>query len=176
MVDTLKICKVRSVKTPIRGTSVAAGIDFFVPIDIDEKTMSEKCALTGCTPKIRYADNKMTEIVLKPGQSVMIPSGIKMKIPNGFALAFMNKSGVGAKKQLTRLAELVDQDYEGEVHINVVNCGDRVQTIAAGDKIIQGVLIPMNYAAIEEINTVEELYADSESARGEGGFGSTGTK
>lgn len=56
----------------------------------------------------------------------MIPSGIKMKVMPGYALVFMNKSGVGAKQQLDVLASVVDEDYEGEVHINLVNNGNRV--------------------------------------------------
>ena len=48
MQDTLKICKVRDVKTPCRAHSGDAGIDFFVPIDINMQTMAEKCKVTGC--------------------------------------------------------------------------------------------------------------------------------
>lgn len=175
--QTLKYVKIREVKSPVRGTSCAAGIDFFVPEDIDNVTMDAKCGITGCRPEIEYTpDWRMSSITLKPGESVMIPSGIKMKVPEGHALAFMNKSGIGAKKQLDRLAELVDCDYEGEVHINIVNNGNCDQVIHAGDKIIQGVIIPVNFAEPEEIGTEDELYRGSNSARGEGGFGSTGTK
>ena len=71
---------------------------------------------------------------------------------------------------------VVDEDYEGEVHINLVNSGKNVQYIEAGDKIVQGLILPINYAMPEEIGTVEELYVGSDSYRGEGGFGSTGTK
>ena len=99
-----------------------------------------------------------------------------MKVPSGHALVFMNKSGIGAKKQLDVLACVIDEDYEGEVHINLVNSGKNVQYIEAGDKIVQGLILPINYAMPEEIGTVEELYAGSDSSRGEGGFGSTGTK
>ena len=88
----------------------------------------------------------------------------------------MNKSGVGAKKQLDVLACLVDEDYEGEVHINLVNNGNKVQTVNAGDKIVQGVLLKMNYAMPEEVESEEKLFANSTSARGEGGFGSTDSK
>ena len=104
----------------------------------------------------------------------MIPSGIKMKVPDGYALAFMNKSGVGAKKQLDRLAELVDCDYEGEIHINVVNNGNREQEIKAGDKIIQGVIIPVSFIMPEEVENEEVLFSGSTSERKENGFGSTG--
>lgn len=178
MSGTLRFCKVRDVKSPVRGTAVAAGVDFFVPEDLTREVMDEKFNVTGCRPyETTYDDSgKLVKIVLTPGQSIMIPSGIKLNIPHGYALAFMNKSGIGAKKQLDRLAELVDEDYQGEVHINVINNGCSTQVICAGDKIIQGVLIPVSYAVPEEVRTVDELYADMTSARGEGGFGSTGTK
>ncbi len=175
--ETLKYTKVREVKSPIRGTSVAAGIDFFVPTSIDKETFESKCKTTGCSLRCEYnSNNVLTKIELQPGESAMIPSGIKMKVPHGHALVFMNKSGVGAKKQLDVLACVIDEDYEGEVHINLVNTGAKVQIIEAGDKIVQGLILPINYAMPEEIGTVEELYAGSDSSRGEGGFGSTGTK
>lgn len=175
--ETLKYTKVREVKSPVRGTSVAAGIDFFVPTSIDKKTFESKCKTTGCDVFCEYDENEnLVKIILHPGESVMIPSGIKMKVPRGHALVFMNKSGIGAKKQLDVLACVIDEDYEGEVHINLVNSGKNVQCIEAGDKIVQGLILPINYAMPEEIGTIEELYAGSDSSRGEGGFGSTGTK
>lgn len=107
--EVLKYCKVREVKSPCRGTSVAGGIDFFVPTNIDVDTFAEKCNITRCHPSYTLDDNyNIKAIELQPGQSVMIPSGIKMKIPDGYALVFMNKSGVGVKKQLDVLACLVD--------------------------------------------------------------------
>lgn len=175
--ETLKYCKVREVKSPVRGTSVAAGIDFFVPTDISVDDFLKKCEVTGCGPGYTTNDEgHVAKIILRPGDSVMIPSGIKMRIMDGWALVFMNKSGIGAKKQLAVLACVVDQDYEGEVHINLVNAGNDIQTISAGDKIVQGVLLPMNYAIPEEVENEEVLFANSKSIRGEGGFGSTGTK
>jgi len=175
--ETLKYCKVRNVKSPVRGTPVAGGIDFFVPTDIDQETFLSKCDLTKDYVNIDVDENgNVKTITLKPGQSVMIPSGIKMKIMDGWALVFMNKSGIGVKKQLDVLACLVDQDYEGEVHISLVNNGLNTQYINAGDKIVQGVLLPMNYAIPEEVENEEVLFANSDSTRGQGGFGSTGTK
>ena len=103
--ETLKYTKIREVKSPVRGTSVAAGIDFFVPTSIDKKTFESKCKTTGCDVFCEYDENEnLVKIILHPGESVMIPSGIKMKVPRGHALVFMNKSGIGAKKQLDVLA------------------------------------------------------------------------
>lgn len=175
--ETLKYCKVREVKSPVRGTSVAAGIDFFIPTNISVDTFAEKCRITNCYPEYNLTDDGfIKDIMIRPGESVMIPSGIKMKIMDGWALVFMNKSGIGVKKQLSVLACVIDQDYEGEVHINLVNTGNEIQVISAGDKIVQGVLIPMNYAVPEEVENEELLYKNSNSERKDNGFGSTGAR
>ena len=98
---TFNYCKVRKVKSPVRGTSVAAGIDFFIPEDISDVDWSEKCKVTKRHPITMFNDDHiLTTIILAPGDSVMIPSGIKMKLPDGYAMIMMNKSGVGAKRQV----------------------------------------------------------------------------
>ncbi len=143
----MKILKVRDVKTPSRGTSQSAGIDFYVPNDF---------------PGVHF---------LAPGQAVNIPSGIKAEIPKGFVLIAFNKSGVALKKGLTVGACVVDEDYQGEIHLHVYNSSDYVTQIEPGEKLMQFVLLPTYYC---EITEVAELF-NSESERGTGGFGSTGT-
>lgn len=149
----VKMSKTRSVKVPQRANSGAdAGIDFFVPDDFVAQT-------------------------LQPGQSVKIPAGIKVEVPAGYALVFFNKSGVAAKRSLIVGACVIDHGYSGEVHINMINAGDVEQTIVPGEKIVQGILIPV--VTFETIEVPEEeLYASIHVAgsRGAGGFGSTGTK
>jgi len=76
MLFKMKVQKLRNVKTPSRGTSASAGIDFYVPEDFETTT-------------------------LKPGQSVLIPSGIRVQIPRGYALIAFNKSGVAVKQGLS---------------------------------------------------------------------------
>ena len=149
----VKMSKTRSVKVPQRANSGAdAGIDFFVPDDFVAQT-------------------------LQPGQSVKIPAGIKVEVPAGYALVFFNKSGVAAKRSLIVGACVIDHGYSGEVHINMINAGEVEQTIVPGEKIVQGILIPV--ITFETIEVPEdELYASIHVAgsRGAGGFGSTGTK
>jgi len=118
-------CKIRKVKSPNRGTSKAAGIDFYVPEDLPSETINEKAKITGCVPKmiVDGSTGLVMSIFLDPGQSIMIPSGLKVRVPEGHALVFKNKSGIGCKKQLDVLACVIDEDYQGEVHINVVNAG-----------------------------------------------------
>lgn len=147
----MKICKIRKVKTPVRGTPLSAGLDFFVPDDF---------------PGTHY---------LVPGDAVNVPSGIKVKVPHGYALVFMNKSGVAVKKGLQVGACVVDEDYQGEVHLHVRNTTPEVQSIQPGEKLVQALLIPVSYEGIEEVLDPLELY-EEKTQRGEGGFGSTGTE
>tara|TARA_B100001057_G_scaffold500649_1_gene616888 strand:+ start:1155 stop:1589 length:435 start_codon:yes stop_codon:yes gene_type:complete len=144
----MKISKVREVKTPTRGTNQSAGIDFFVPFGFYEN--------------------------LKPGKSCLIPSGIKANVPENHALIAFNKSGVAVKKNLHVGACVVDEDYQGEIHINLTNVGDENVSIESGEKIIQFVLVPVSYAGLELVD--EEGLFESATERGSGGFGSTGTR
>ena len=143
----MKIKKIRDVKTPSRGTQDSAGIDFYVPDDYIQETKT-----------------------LQPGESVLIPSGIKANVPDGYGLVAMNKSGVATKQGLTYGAQLVDPDYTGEIHIHVFNVSDKPQTIQPGQKIMQFVLIPINF---ENVELVDEL-PEKQTTRGDKGFGSTG--
>ena len=99
--ETLKYCKVREVKSPNRANAYDAGIDFYIPTDLDVDTFNSKCDVT--KNHVNYTltnDYKIKDITLHPGESVLIPSGIHVKIPHGYALIFMNKSGVASKKHL----------------------------------------------------------------------------
>jgi dUTP pyrophosphatase len=160
----MKILKVRSVKTPTRANSNDAGIDFFVPTDFYIKDGED---LT------RVASSGYT---LDPGLSILIPSGIKVNVPKGHALIAFNKSGVSVKKNIIVGACVIDESYQGEIHFDLKNVGYKPAHIQAGDKILQFILLPINYSQTEEVNSVEELYEGVVTARGEGGFGSTGTK
>jgi dUTP pyrophosphatase len=147
----MKFLKITEVKSPNRGTPQSAGIDLFVP-------------------------ESFQTVALEPGKSVLIPSGLKVNVPEGYALVCMNKSGIATKKSLLVGACVIDEDYQGEIHIHLINAGTQVQTIFPGDKIIQVVLVPVAYTNIEIVSTEEELWDGKVTKRGEGGFGSTGTK
>ena len=144
----MKISKIRDVKTPVRGTSQSAGIDFFVPSGMQE--------------------------TLGPGKSCLVPSGIKANVPKGHALIAFNKSGVAVKKNLHVGACVVDEDYQGEIHINLTNVGNETVYIEPGEKIIQFVLVPISYGDVVVVE--ESILFDEITERGSGGFGSTGTK
>ena len=175
--ENLKYLKVRKVKNPNRNHYDDAGIDIFVPEDLTYDQMQEKFETTGCHIGLSFAeDNKtITEFRLEPGESVLIPSGLKFNVPKGYAVIAFNKSGIAAKRSLDIGSSVVDESYTGEVHIYLHNVSNKRQTIKAGEKIVQFLVIPINYCELEESNSVEELYFGKEnSGRGEGGFGSTG--
>lgn len=174
--ETLKYTKVRKVKSPIRAHTEDAGIDFYVPEDLHTEQLIEKCNVTGDQLEIDSENDVISAIHLKPGQSVLIPSGIHVKVPFGYMLVYMNKSGVASKRHLHVGACVVDCGYEGECHINLTNVGTTDSIIAAGDKIVQAILLPISTVNTEEVASLEELYKDSTSERGAGGFGSSGTK
>lgn len=174
---TLKYCKTRKVKSPMRAHPFDAGIDLYVPEDLTSDVMKEKLAVVKEDIEIEYGDDGFIKTMkLNPGQSILIPTGLHVKVPDGYALILFNKSGVATKRHLHVGACVIDQNYEGECHINLTNVGNEAMVIEAGDKITQGIILPINYAITEEIESVEKLYAGSDHDRGTGGFGSSGTK
>ena len=174
--EKLQYCKVREVKSPCRAHPFDAGIDFFVPTNLDVATFRAKCEVTKDFVEIVEENGIVKKMILKPGQSVLIPSGIKVKVPENMMLQFTNKSGIASKRHLIVGANVVDTFYEGECHINLHNVGTTEQTIEAGDKIVQGILIPVACYETEDLGNAETLYHNQDSTRGEGGFGSSGTK
>ena len=168
----MKFSKVRKVKAPTRGTDLSAGIDFYVPEFTEDfkETLFEKNL-----NDISFEDlHKKNEIILKPNCKILIPSGIKVNFNDNVprVLIAFNKSGVASKLGLDVLACVIDQDYQGEIHINLTNTTKKVVKIKPNDKIVQCVMLPVFYEKIEEVN-VDELYLEA-TCRGEGGFGSTG--
>lgn len=145
----MKFAKIRDVKSPCRGHANDAGIDFFVPNDFEP-------------------------VVLAPHESINIPSGIKAAIPSGYALIAFNKSGVAVKKGLDVGASVIDESYQGELHLHMTNTTNDYVTINPGEKIVQFILLPVNYEMPEEVS--EDSLFTEKSERGEGGFGSTGVE
>ncbi len=110
------------------------------------------------------------EIAVKPGERVLVPTGLAIAIPQGFEIQVRPRSGWAIRDGIGVLNSpgTVDADYRGEVKIILVNLGQESVTIKDQDRIAQWVLCPVVQAAWEQ---VEEL--DS-TERGTGGFGSTG--
>ena len=171
--STVKFLKVRDVKSPLRGTNEAAGIDFYVPNYNEQFENDFKAKNTN----IKYEVGKFNMIIfLAPGDRVLIPSGVHTWMEPGTALIAANKSGVATKKGLVFGAQVVDSDYAGEVHISVINTSNDIVKIETGDKLIQFIHTPVLLSPVEEVDkaTFDSLHDKSE--RGTGGFGSTGTK
>lgn len=170
----LGIAKIGKVKTPHRANYVDAGIDFFVPEDLRQEDLNEK-TLEAAEFKFD-ADGFVEWMRVRPGHGVLIPARIKVEVPVGYALIFMNKSGVATKHDLLVGSSVVDCGYAGQVHIDLHNVGQAHQVISAGQKLVQGLLIPVTPVQVTEVGE-DELYADfpNLSNRGAGGFGSTGS-
>ena len=132
-------------KVPTRGSEYAAGYDLYAATDYD--------------------------IEIAPHSTVKIGTGISVELPNGIFGAIFARSGLATKKGLrpANCVGVCDSDYRGEYIVPMHNDTDEVMTIASGERIAQ--LIVMPFVGIE-FNIVDEL---TETKRGDGGFGSTGS-
>jgi dUTP pyrophosphatase len=167
----MKVAKVREVKTPERGTKLSAGIDMFVPVFNTSFIRDYKEINRGVAPLQEMKQNKT--ITLSPHQRVLIPSGIKVNFEGEpKVLIAFNKSGVTTKQGLAMMAEVIDQDYQGEIFISMVNSSNEFVKIKENQKITQFILMPVFYDKIEFVD--EKNIHPKESERGENGFGHTG--
>ena len=116
--------------------------------------------------------NNDEPIVLAPLGRAMVPTGLFLEIPSGYEVQVRPRSGLAAKKGVTVLNApgTIDADYRGEVCVILVNLSDAEFVIEKGERIAQLVL------ARHETIEWDETDALAASGRGEGGFGSTGTK
>lgn len=110
------------------------------------------------------------DIILQPQKRVLVPTGIFAEIPEGFELQIRPRSGLAAKNGVTVLNTpgTIDSDYRGEICIILINLGENDFMIHNGDRIAQAIIAPViqcDFVKVEKLN---------ETARGEGGFGSTG--
>ena len=119
----------------------------------------------------------ISHIELEPHAKINIPSGIHVNLPENVFLKIENKSGISSKRGLSFLASVIDVDYQGEIHINVVNTGNLPVMIHAGEKIVQALpLFQPQMKNVIEFSSLDELYENKNSNRGAGGFGSSGEK
>jgi len=126
---------------PTRATAGSAGYDFDAPFDFE----------------------------IEAGQSIKIPTGIRVNMRDGWFLAIVPRSGLGFKYKL-RLANtvgIIDQDYyysdnEGHIFIKLCNEGDKTVSIRSGDGIVQGIFLPYGLCDYDDVTSIRN-----------GGFGST---
>jgi dUTP diphosphatase len=116
--------------------------------------------------------NLEQEVILKPLERKLIPTGLFMELPEGFEAQIRPRSGLALKKGISVLNTpgTIDADYRGEIGIILVNLSDEKFVVEHGERICQMVI---NKVETIQWNQVESL---DESERGEGGFGHTGTK
>ena len=111
-------------------------------------------------------------MVLKPGERALVPTGMAMALPAGYEAQIRPRSGLAYKHGITCLNTpgTIDADYRGEVKVLLINHGDEAFTINRGERIAQMVIAPITQPAFERVTEL------SDTARGAGGFGSTGVK
>lgn len=131
---------------PTYGTPCAAGADLYACLD--------------------------APVTVQPGQTVMIPLGFAVELPEGYAGFVFARSGLATRRDLAPANKvgIIDSDYRGECMVPLHNHGEKPQTVEHGERIAQMAILP--YLAVEFFET-ETL---SDTARGTGGFGSTGNK
>ena len=146
MMREVKVKKLyENAKLPVYGTEFSAGADLCACLD--------------------------APVTLAPNETRLIPIGIAVEIPAGYAGLVYARSGLASKRGLAPANKVgvVDSDYRGEFFVPLHNHGAVPQTIEPGDRIAQMILTPYLTANFIEADTL------SDTVRGEGGFGSTGT-
>ncbi len=143
----VRVKKLReNAKLPVYGTAYSAGADLCACLD--------------------------APVTLMPGETRLIPIGISMEIPEGYAGLVFARSGLASKRDLAPANKVgvIDSDYRGEFFVPLHNHGAQPQTVAHGERIAQMILMPYLTAQFVETQTL------SDTERGAGGFGSTGTR
>lgn len=176
--NKITFTKVREVKSPQQAYNYPAGTDIFIP----DYTRQFRDDLVAKNPNngdyeltVAPSLDSMT-ITIMPHGRINIPSGIKVDIEDkNTCLLVANKSGVASKKGLDHLAELIDADYHGEIHINLCNTGSEPVTVTTGDKITQLMNLPIIYPVWQEVTNDDFDACASKSDRGSNGFGSSGS-
>ena len=119
---------------------------------------------------LRAAVPEDDPLTLKPGERLAVPTGLTIAIPRGFEGQVRPRSGLAIKSGVTCLNSpgTIDADYRGEVRVILINHGAEDVHIRRGDRIAQLLITPVVQAVWDEVETLDE------TARGAGGFGSTG--
>ncbi len=112
------------------------------------------------------------EITIEPGSRALVPTALAIALPEGYEAQVRPRSGLALKKGITVLNSpgTIDADYRGEIGVILANLGNEPFTIRRGDRIAQMVVAPVSRVVWRSIDALDE------TARGAGGFGSTGTK
>ena len=128
----------------------------------------ESMGAAGADLKANFPDRQT--LSLSPGGRALIPTGLRMALPEGYEAQVRPRSGLALRHGITLLNApgTIDSDYRGELKVILINHGYKPFTIKRGERIGQIVLAPVPRLAWNPIDTLDE------TERGEGGFGSTG--
>jgi dUTP pyrophosphatase len=145
VIDVVRLAHAKDLPLPSYETSGAAGMDLFAAVEED--------------------------VMLGKFARALIPTGLQIALPHGFEAQVRPRSGLALKNGLTVLNApgTIDSDYRGEVKVILVNLSDENYVIRRGARIAQMVIAPVTRGLFHEVNVLPE------TARGAGGFGSTGT-
>ncbi|MCH5323627.1 MAG: dUTP diphosphatase [Eubacterium sp.] len=142
---TINVKKVKEgAVLPLRATAKSAGADLYACLEKD--------------------------VIIQPGERMLIATGIAVEIPDGFGGFVFPRSGNAIKKgmSMANAVGVIDSDYRGEISVPLINLGSEPFTVSNGDRIAQFIVIPIelcDYAESESLGVTE---------RNQGGFGSTG--
>lgn len=143
--EPIRVKKVRpNAVIPTYGSKEAAGADLYACLDRD--------------------------VTIEPGRTVMIPTGLSMELPLGYAGFIYARSSMGSKRGLAPANKVgvIDSDYRGEFMVALHNHGQEPQNVCHGERIAQLVIAPVVTPGFSEVTEL------SDTERGAGGFGSTG--
>ncbi len=109
-------------------------------------------------------------VKLQPGERALVPTGLRIEIPQGFEVQVRPRSGLALRHGITlpNTPGTIDSDYRGPLGVIVLNAGQQAFEITHGERIAQLIVAPVVQATFEAVETL------SDTARGAGGFGSTG--
>lgn len=141
----IPITLAENAQTPHYATKSAAGADLFASLE--------------------------TSVVLQPHERILIPTGVRIALPEGYEAQIRPRSGLSFKHGITCLNApgTIDSDYRGEIKVLLINLGDMPYTIENGERIAQLIVAPV----VRGCFCVKEILENT--TRGSGGFGSTGT-
>ena len=140
------------------------------------KRLSKEASLpkyeTSGSSGMDLAANIETDVIINPGKTAIIPTGLALSIPKGFEVQIRPRSGLAAKQKISVLNSpgTIDADYRGEIKVILINLGQELFKVEKGLRIAQMVVFPIVQASLKEVSDL------SETERGKGGFGSTGAK
>lgn len=164
----VKVRTVDGTQVPLYASEGAAGFDL---VGTSFKQLFNGKKQVDLTQNLKHSTSK-GYINLRPAERVLIGTGLYMEIPEGYQLEIRSRSGLALNKGLIVLNSpgTIDADYRGEIGVILYNSNEYLVEVKLGERIAQAVLMPVYQA---QFDLVENL---SETERGAGGFGSTGTK